>query len=93
MNTDSPVNLATGAEQVSQRQVGLNGTGILFQHVEEQIHRFILLVAQQEVHPGHVVTRQAVSVVLFGLLCTSAPHIPSVSSGNGQKQKQQLQHK
>ena len=56
MNADSPVNLAAGAEQVAESQVSFNGAGILFQHIEEQIHGFILLIAQQEVNPGHIIT-------------------------------------
>ena len=52
MDTDGTVNLSARAEQVSQGQMRLNGAGILFQHIEEQIHRFILLIAQQEVHPA-----------------------------------------
>ncbi len=33
-------------------EMRLYGAGILFEHVEEQIDRFILLIAQQEVHPA-----------------------------------------
>ena len=55
MNTDRAVNLAARAEQVTERQVGLNGAGILFQHIKEQIDGFILLVAKQEVNPRHVI--------------------------------------
>ena len=44
MDTDRAVNLAARAEQVTERQVGLNGAGILFQHIKEQIDGFILLL-------------------------------------------------
>ncbi|SVK53042.1 Uncharacterised protein [Acinetobacter baumannii] len=44
MDADSAVDFAARAEQVAQRQVGLNGVAVLFQHVEEQIDRLILLV-------------------------------------------------
>ena len=83
MDTDRAVDLTARAEQVAERQVGLNGTGILFQHIKEQIDGFILLVAEQEVNPRHVISRQAARIVLFGLLCTSAPHVPAVGGGNG----------
>jgi hypothetical protein len=51
MDANSAVNLTARAEQVAQRQMGFDGAGILFQHIEEQIDGFILLIAQQEVNP------------------------------------------
>ena len=62
--------------------MSLNGAGILFQHIEEQIHRFILLVAQEEVNPRDVIAGQAVSFILFCLLRTSATHIPAIGGSN-----------
>lgn len=52
MNANSPVNFATRAEQVSEGEMSLNGSGILFKHVEEQVYRFILLITQKEVYPA-----------------------------------------
>ncbi len=83
MNSDRAVDFAARTEQITERQVRLNGTGILFQHIKEQVDGFILLVAEQEVNPRHVISRQAARIVLFGLLCTSAPHVPAVSGSNG----------
>ncbi|CQF19417.1 Uncharacterised protein [Salmonella enterica subsp. enterica serovar Typhimurium str. DT104] len=67
--------------------MSLNGARILFKHIEEQIHRFILLVTQQEVNPCDIIARQAVSFILFCLLRTSATHIPPIGSGYRQQQK------
>ncbi|MNV71422.1 hypothetical protein D3C71_1644410 [compost metagenome] len=90
MDADSAVDFTTRTEQVTQRQVGFNGVAVLFQHIKEQIDRFILLVGEQEVNPGHVLARQTVGFLLFILLSTSAPHVPSVRGSHGQQQKQQL---
>src|SRR5690606_17621763 len=72
--------------------MSLNGSGILFKHVEEQVYRFILLITQKEVYPRNIVTGQSVSLILLCLLRTSAAHIPAIGCGDRQKQKQQLQH-
>ena len=92
MDTDSAVNLAARAEQVAESEVGFDGPRILFQHIEEQVYRFVLLIAQEEVHPRNVVAGESVSLILFRLLRTSAAHIPAIGCGYRQKQKQQLQH-
>ena len=55
MNSDRAVDFAARTEQITERQVRLNGTGILFQHIKEQVDGFILLVAEQEVNPRHVI--------------------------------------
>lgn len=52
MNTDRAVNFAAGTEQVTERQVRLDGAGILFQHIKEQVDGLILLVTEQEVYPA-----------------------------------------
>ncbi|VTR36896.1 Uncharacterised protein [Serratia fonticola] len=90
MDADGAIDLTTRTEQIAQRQMGFNGIAVLFQHVEKQIDRFILLVGKQEVNPSHVFTRQAVGFLLFILLSTSAPHVPTVRGSYRQQQKQQL---
>ncbi len=83
MDADSAIHLAPGAKQVPQGEMRLNGAGILFEHVEEQIYRLILLVTQQEVDASHVVTRQPVGLILLCLLRTSASHVPAVGGCHG----------
>ncbi|CAH0289424.1 hypothetical protein SRABI106_03472 [Rahnella aquatilis] len=90
VDTDRTIDFTTGAEQVAQSQVRFDCTAVLFQHFEEQIDRFILLIGKQEVNPRDVFTRQAVSIFLFVLLRTSAPHVPAIGGRNGQQQKQQF---
>ena len=57
VNADSAIDFAARAEQVSEGKMGFDSAGILFEHVEEQVHRLILLVAQKQVHTGYVITR------------------------------------
>ena len=64
-----------------------NGAGIFLEHFKEQIDRFILLIAQQEVNPSDIVSGEAVGFFILSLLCTSAPHIPAIGGGNRQQQK------
>ena len=93
VNTNGAVNLAARAEQVTESEMGFYGPRILFQHIEEQVYRFVLLIAQEEVHPRNVVAGEPVGLILFCLLRTSAAHIPAIGCGDRQKQKQQLQHR
>lgn len=52
MDADGAVDFATRTEQVTQRQVGFNGVAVLFQHVEEQIDRLVLLVESRKFTPA-----------------------------------------
>ena len=55
VNTNGAIDLAARAEQVAQGEMRFNRPRILFQHIEEQVYRFVLLIAQEEVHPRNVV--------------------------------------
>ena len=92
VNTYGAIDLAARAEQVAQGEMRFNRPRILFKHIEEQVYRFVLLIAQEEVHPRNVVAGEPVGLILFCLLRTSAAHIPAIGCGYRQKQKQQLQH-
>ncbi|VDY40982.1 Uncharacterised protein [Salmonella enterica subsp. arizonae] len=52
MNTNGAIDFTARAEQIAEGKMSLNGASILFKHIKEQVHRFILLVTQQKVNPA-----------------------------------------